>query len=524
MKSIGLTSKRARVSPWARRVAGLGALGITAAAFTALYACSGDDNSTTPPPVNDAVHRNPDGGNTRRTRRRRHRPRRRHDEPRRRPDGDGGPARVQQPPGHHRLHRVGRHAGAAPQGARSQAPRQREHHDRLPAHRLVHALAEPLQRRRRSRRTRTCSTSRRRRRTPTWTTANAERTCTTDPNNGTPPNLGISALFPSSCAGLGAPPAGIGNFNGPIQAYTFIVPTAEFATQTAITAAEALLRVRRRREQPRHLRRHPRVERTRRSSSCVPRRKSTLVATALNIGLTAQADDARRCRRRHERRAPAPRGTSSAGARRRSPRRRARRHIGILGDEVYDANRGKGVNVLAFQALRPERTRTTRTRRRRRSTSRTSATATTRSGRRRCTSRRSTERRAHQPGREVHHRPRPRQPEPDARRTAARPIDGLGHRRQRGPHPELRDAGAARRRRRAPHGVHAGRAVHLLLPQQGPRHPRRSPRAARPARRARRARSAPSAASTATARSPPSGRSMQGPTAIRLKTVVPKAS
>jgi hypothetical protein len=75
---------------------------------------------------------------------------------------------------------------------------------------------------------------------PTWTTADPEATCTTDPNNGTPPNLGISALFTTSCAGLaGGPPAGIVQNNGPIQAYTFIVPSAEFATQTAISAAEA---------------------------------------------------------------------------------------------------------------------------------------------------------------------------------------------------------------------------------------------------------------------------------------------
>ena len=74
---------------------------------------------------------------------------------------------------------------------------------------------------------------------PSWVTADAEDTCTTDPVNGTAPNLGISALFPSSCAGLTAPPAGIGSFNGPIQAYTFIVPDAELATQKSISAEEA---------------------------------------------------------------------------------------------------------------------------------------------------------------------------------------------------------------------------------------------------------------------------------------------
>jgi hypothetical protein len=48
-----------------------------------------------------------------------------------------------------------------------------------------------------------------------WTTKMAENTCTTSATAGT-------LLFPNSCS---------------IQAYTFILPTAEFANQTAIRGA-----------------------------------------------------------------------------------------------------------------------------------------------------------------------------------------------------------------------------------------------------------------------------------------------
>jgi len=74
---------------------------------------------------------------------------------------------------------------------------------------------------------------------PSWKPSDPERTCIGAPVNGPPPNLGISALSPTSCQGLGLPPSGIGLLNGPVQAYTFVVPTAEFASQKSISAAEA---------------------------------------------------------------------------------------------------------------------------------------------------------------------------------------------------------------------------------------------------------------------------------------------
>ncbi len=174
--------------------------------------------------------------------------------------GEGGPAPTCSSPSRDgRLRHVGRHAGASPQAARAPAPRQREHHPRLPAHRLVHALAGAL------------------RGTPLPANTNADvhpvhgrdprwipprtpsSTCTT--SAAVKPDFGISALFTSSCAGLGAPPAGIGQLNGPIQAYTFIVPTAEFASQTSISATEAYYAFGDGAEQPRHAQRCGGVER-----------------------------------------------------------------------------------------------------------------------------------------------------------------------------------------------------------------------------------------------------------------------
>jgi len=183
---------------------------------------------------------------------------------------------------------------------------------------------------------------------PSWTTANPELTCTTDPNTGTPPNLGIAALFPSSCAGLGSPPAGIGSFVGPIQAYTFIVPTAEFQTQTAISAAEAYYALGDGANNPVTYGGSPEWN-VPSQFFLRPSTKSTLVATALNIHLTAAQAT----------RAEADGGTadgrnleaSSTGVLSAVAASTGAQTIGILGDEIFDANRGKGISVLAFQAF-----------------------------------------------------------------------------------------------------------------------------------------------------------------------------
>jgi hypothetical protein len=183
---------------------------------------------------------------------------------------------------------------------------------------------------------------------PSWTTTSPELTCTTSPSGGTAPDLGISALFPSSCAGIGSPPSGIGTFNGPIQAYTFIVPTAEFATQTAISAAEAYYALGDGANNP--VTYNGNAEWNVPSQFFLrPATKSTLVATALNVGLTAKqatltALDGGTADGRHLEAASNDVLTAVATS-------TSAQALGILGDEIYDANRGKGVNVLAFQAF-----------------------------------------------------------------------------------------------------------------------------------------------------------------------------
>jgi hypothetical protein len=72
---------------------------------------------------------------------------------------------------------------------------------------------------------------------PGWTTSDAERTCTTSLAE-TPASLGISSIFPSSCPGAN-PPAFIGNFEGPVRAYGFVVLAPWAATDLAIWAEEA---------------------------------------------------------------------------------------------------------------------------------------------------------------------------------------------------------------------------------------------------------------------------------------------
>lgn len=183
---------------------------------------------------------------------------------------------------------------------------------------------------------------------PSWTTSDPERTCTTDAAQGTPPDLGISALFPSSCAGIGSPPSGVGSFIGPIQAYTFIVPTAEFATQTAISAEEAYYALGDGANNPVKFGGNPEWN-VPSQFFLRPATKSTLVATALNIGLTAKqatlvAADGGTADGRHLEAASNDVLTAVAAS-------TSMQALGILGDEIFDANRGKGVDVLAFQAF-----------------------------------------------------------------------------------------------------------------------------------------------------------------------------
>jgi hypothetical protein len=185
---------------------------------------------------------------------------------------------------------------------------------------------------------------------PSWTSSDPELTCLTDANNPTPVDFGISALFPSSCPN-GTPPAGFQQFIGPIQAYTFVVPTAEFATQTSISAEEAYYAFGFGLNNP--------VTWTPMGSSTAvsewnvppqfflrPATKSTLVSTALNIGLsptqmTLATADGGTSDGRQLLGSSTDVLTGVAAA-------TSNQAIGILGSEVYDTNRGKGINELAY--------------------------------------------------------------------------------------------------------------------------------------------------------------------------------
>lgn len=70
---------------------------------------------------------------------------------------------------------------------------------------------------------------------PAWDPSKPAPQCTIDPA-GVPLDVVNSALFVSSCTQQ-APPGGVGLFQGPVQAYLFVVP--ETSTQKAITAEEA---------------------------------------------------------------------------------------------------------------------------------------------------------------------------------------------------------------------------------------------------------------------------------------------
>jgi hypothetical protein len=172
-----------------------------------------------------------------------------------------------------------------------------------------------------------------------WTPAQPEATCVTSAD-GAPIDVAISALFVQSC-NLGGPPAGSGLalLQGPIQAYTFVVPTS--SDQTAIWAEEAYYAFGFGAMNPLAPTYNPwNMEQL---MFIRPATKSTLVATAKNIavppnkwkGMTLNASS----------------DVVNAVTNANSSAATAEPAIGILGAEVYDANRGRGLKTLAFQAF-----------------------------------------------------------------------------------------------------------------------------------------------------------------------------
>jgi hypothetical protein len=183
---------------------------------------------------------------------------------------------------------------------------------------------------------------------PSWKPSDAERTCTAPQLKGPPANLGISALSPTSCPGLGIPPAGIGLLSGPVQAHTFVVPSAEFASQTSISAAEAYYAFGDGANNPVTYNGAPEWNDPT-QFFLRPATESSLVTSALDTGLTpAEMTFAVGDGGPGDGRHLLP---GSAGVLATVKSATSMQAIGLLEDAVYDANRNQGVDALAFAAF-----------------------------------------------------------------------------------------------------------------------------------------------------------------------------
>jgi hypothetical protein len=171
----------------------------------------------------------------------------------------------------------------------------------------------------------------------TWTATAAARTCTTGPD-GVAIDVAISALFVQSC-GLGDPPAGsnLALIQGPVQAYTFIVPTA--SAQSAIWAEEAYYAFGFGNANPLAPTYNP--WNNEQFMFIRPSTKSTLVATAKNISVPPNKWKG------------VPEAASSDVVTAVATSANPEATIGILGSEVYDGKRGPtpGIKTLAFKAF-----------------------------------------------------------------------------------------------------------------------------------------------------------------------------
>jgi hypothetical protein len=173
-----------------------------------------------------------------------------------------------------------------------------------------------------------------------WTPANAESTCTI--TTATAPGLGISALYPASCQ-LGGPEAGssVGLIDGPIQAYTFIVPPGQFTSDGMAIYAEEAHAAFGAHKGTGQLTWNGTAEWNDPTQMFFrPTTKSTLVSTAFNIQLTASVMAQ-----------GAVQEASSSLVLSAVAAATSQNAIGILGDEVYDTQGRGHVNVLAFKAF-----------------------------------------------------------------------------------------------------------------------------------------------------------------------------
>ncbi len=164
---------------------------------------------------------------------------------------------------------------------------------------------------------------------PTWDPTKPAPQCTIDPT-GVPLDIANSATFVSSCTQVD-PPGGVGLITGPVQAYLFVVPEA--STQKAITAEEGYFVF----GFGAAGQAEPWVDES--FLFTRPVTKSTLLTLAAAIAVPGAKWKGVPFDKSSE--------VVNAVAMSASPEET----IGILGVEIYDANRDK-LNALAFRAFK----------------------------------------------------------------------------------------------------------------------------------------------------------------------------
>jgi len=176
---------------------------------------------------------------------------------------------------------------------------------------------------------------------PTWTASNPSPTCEADAGAdagagaGHTIDLAIGATFLSSCTNLPAKPADLTVLDGPVQAYGFIVPSA--SSQVALTAEEGYFAFGYAGDTGRAEPWTDQALRLIRGTTA-----STALTTSAAIGLKASQLKG----------TIPPNNTSTEVLNLTSGAAAPEKTIGLMGTEVYDANRDKGVKLLAFRAFK----------------------------------------------------------------------------------------------------------------------------------------------------------------------------
>jgi hypothetical protein len=163
---------------------------------------------------------------------------------------------------------------------------------------------------------------------PTWDPSKPSPQCTMDITGGANLDIANSNVFLDACQ-VDALPTSLVAFNGPIQAYTFIVPKG--STQTAITAAEGYFTFGFGNAEP---------WTDRNFIYTLPPTRSTMLSLMLAVGVRPAAKG--KCNELAD-----PNEVLNKVAQSTAPEKT----IGILGAELYDAQRDK-VRALAFKAYK----------------------------------------------------------------------------------------------------------------------------------------------------------------------------